>query len=152
MTSFSRDVFIGTDSGATTSKTCGVWADGTPISLKVRQSATPSQRGTAAVVAGWVEGVDGFLADHGLSWTQVRGVGLALPGPYLRYGVLDRSANLPASFTGWNFHADYAAARYQLARVYRELGEAGKADAQLQAFHVLEARAREQRRSMKRQY
>lgn len=102
-----REVFIGTDSGATTSKTGGVWADGTTISTKLRQSSTNSQLGTEAVIKGWVEGVEGFLADNGLSWSQVRGVGLALPGPYQAYGVLDRSANLPATFTGWNFHHDY---------------------------------------------
>lgn len=105
-----RDVYIGTDSGATTSKTSGVWSDGTPVSLRLRQTSTPSQRGTAAVVAGWVEGVDGFLAENGLTWNEVRGVGLAIPGPYLSYGILDRSANLPASFAGWNFHEEYAAA------------------------------------------
>lgn len=103
-------VYIGTDSGATTSKTGGIWADGTPISTKLRQSSTNSQDGTAAVVKGWIEGVDGFLADNSLSWDQVAGVGLALPGPYQSYGVLDRSANLPLSFAGWNFHADYSAA------------------------------------------
>ena len=106
----SRAVFIGTDSGATTSKTGGVWEDGTPISRKLRQSSTNSQLGTAAVIAGWVDGVAGFLADNQLSWDQVRGVGLALPGPYLRYGVLGKSANLPASFDGWDFHAEYSAA------------------------------------------
>jgi predicted NBD/HSP70 family sugar kinase len=110
MTSTLRHVYIGTDSGATTSKTGGVWADGSPISLKLRQSSTNSQLGTGAVVAGWVEGVEGFLNDNGLTWEQVRGVGLAIPGPYLRYGVLDRSANLPASFAGWDFYADYSAA------------------------------------------
>ena len=110
MTNVARDIFLGTDSGATTSKTGGVWADGSPISLKLRQSSTNSQLGTAAVVAGWVEGVAGFLADNQLSWSQVRGVGLALPGPYPRYGVLGKAANLPASFEGWNFHADYSAA------------------------------------------
>jgi glucokinase len=105
-----QGVFIGTDSGATTSKTGGVWADGSIISTKLRQSSTNSQAGTAAVVRGWTEGVVGFLADNGLSWDQVRGVGLALPGPYERYGVLGRSANLPAAFEGWDFHADYSAA------------------------------------------
>lgn len=103
-------VFIGTDSGATTSKTGGVWADGSPISTKLRQSSTNSQDGTAAVVKGWVEGVEGFLADNKIAWSQVAGVGLALPGPYRSYGVLERSANLPLSFAGWNFHADYSAA------------------------------------------
>ena len=110
MTNSDRHVYIGTDSGATTSKTGGVWTDGTPISLKLRQTSTNSQLGTAAVVSGWVAGVDGFLADNNLKWDQVRGVGLAIPGPYLRYGVLDRSANLPASFAGWDFYADYSAA------------------------------------------
>jgi glucokinase len=108
-------VYIGTDSGATTSKTGGVWADSTPISTHLRQSSTNSQEGTAAVIKGWVEGVEGFLADNQLTWANVAGVGLALPGPYQSYGVLDRSANLPASFTGWNFHADYSAALAQKA-------------------------------------
>ena len=106
----SQDVFIGSDSGATTSKTGGVWADGSMVSMKLLQSATNAQQGTAAVVKGWVEGVEGFLAQNKLSWRQVRGVGLAIPGPYLRYGVLGRAANLPASFDGWNFHEDYSRA------------------------------------------
>ncbi len=106
----SSAIYIGTDSGATTSKTGGVWADGTPISTKLRQSSTNSQDGTAAVIKGWVEGVEGFLADNQLTWSQVAGIGLALPGPYQSYGVLDRSANLPLAFAGWNFHADYSAA------------------------------------------
>ena len=105
-----QDVYLGTDSGATTAKTGGVWADGSVISTKLRQSATNSGAGTAAVVQGWLDGVVGFLADNQLSWDQVKGVGLALPGPYDRYGVLGRSPNLPASFAGWNFHADYSAA------------------------------------------
>ena len=109
-TLISRDVFLGTDSGATTSKTGGVFADGSPISLKLRQSSTNSQLGTAAVIAGWVEGAEGFLKDNQLSWDRVASAGLALPGPYQSYGVLDKSANLPDSFAGWNFHADYAAA------------------------------------------
>jgi len=104
------EVFIGTDSGATTSKTCGVWADGSTVTTKLLQSSTNSQAGTEAVVRGWVQGVNGFLAEHHLSWDQVRGVGLAIPGPYLRYGVLGRAANLPASFEGWDFRADYAQA------------------------------------------
>jgi predicted NBD/HSP70 family sugar kinase len=103
-------IFLGTDSGATTSKTGGVWADGSVISNRLRQSPTSAQAGTAAVVAGWVQGVTGFLEQNGLSWPQVGGVGLAIPGPYRSYGVLDRSANLPADFAGWNFHADYSRA------------------------------------------
>lgn len=110
MSTTTRDVFLGTDSGATTSKTGGVFADGSPISLKLRQSSTNSQLGTAAVIAGWVEGAEGFLKDNNLTWDRVAAVGLALPGPYQAYGVLDKSANLPAEFAGWNFHADYAAA------------------------------------------
>jgi len=108
--STTRGVFIGTDSGATTSKTGGVWEDGAIISTKLRQSSTNSAAGTAAVIQGWTDGVQGFLADNGLTWDQVRGVGLALPGPYDRYGVLGRSPNLPAAFSGWNFAQEYAAA------------------------------------------
>lgn len=113
--STARSIYLGTDSGATTSKTGGIFADGTPISTQLRQSSTNSQLGTKAVIAGWVEGAKGFLADNGLSWDQVAGAGLALPGPYQAYGILDKSANLPAEFTGWNFHADYSAALAEAA-------------------------------------
>jgi len=105
-----KDIYLGTDSGATTSKTSGVYADGTPISLELAQSSTNSQLGTEAVVKGWIEGMEKFLQDHELVWDQVRGVGLAIPGPYQGYGILDRAANLPASFAGWDFHADYSQA------------------------------------------
>ncbi len=102
-----KDIYLGTDSGATTSKTCGVFEDGSPVTLNLSQSSTNSQNGTAAVVIGWVAGAEKFLADNKLSWEQVRGAGLAMPGPYQSYGVLDRTANLPASFAGWEFRADY---------------------------------------------
>lgn len=108
--SANQGVFIGTDSGATTSKTGGVWEDGSTISTKLMQSSTNSQLGTEAVITGWIAGVEGFLKANNLEWSQVRGVGLALPGPYKAYGVLDRTANLPASFEGWNFVADYSKA------------------------------------------
>jgi len=111
----SQDIFIGTDSGATTSKTGGVWAGGAIISHQLRQSSTNSSAGTEAVVRGWVDGVNGFLAENKLSWSQVKGVGLAIPGPYERYGVLGRAANLPRSFEGWDFHADYSRAIEQAA-------------------------------------
>ncbi len=110
-----NDIYLGTDSGATTSKTCGVFADGTPISLHLAQSSTNSQLGTSVVIDGWIEGVEKFLAENQLNWEQVRGVGLAIPGPYQAYGVLDRSANLPAAFAGWDFHADYSRALSQRA-------------------------------------
>jgi len=108
-------VFIGTDSGATTSKTGGVWTDGAIISHKLRQSSTNSAAGTAAVVRGWIDGINGFLAENNLTWHQVQAVGLAIPGPYERYGVLGRAANLPASFEGWDFHADYSRALSEVA-------------------------------------
>lgn len=105
-----NDVFIGTDSGATTSKTGGVWADGSIISHKLRQSFTNAEAGTEAVVRGWLDGVEGFLKENKLSWDRVSGVGLAIPGSRRSRGVLDRTANLPASFEGWNFYDDYARA------------------------------------------
>jgi glucokinase len=105
-----KAVFIGSDSGATTSKTGGVWADGSMVSMKLLQSATNAQEGTAAVVKGWIKGAVGFLTQNGLTWDQVSGVGLAIPGPYQRMGVLGRTANLPASFDGWDFYEDYSVA------------------------------------------
>jgi glucokinase len=108
--SSTQGVYLGTDSGATTSKTGGVWADGSTISTKLRQSSTNAQSGTAAVIQGWVDGAEGFLVENNLRWDDVRGVGLAIPGPYQGYGVLDRSANLPRSFEGWNFYQEYRAA------------------------------------------
>ena len=110
-----KGVYLGTDSGATTSKTGGVWADGTIISHHLRQSSTNSAAGTQAVVQGWIDGVNGFLAENKLTWSQVQGVGLAIPGPYERYGVMGRAANLPRSFEGWDFHADYSRAIAQAA-------------------------------------
>jgi glucokinase len=103
-------IFLGTDSGATTSKTAGVRADGSVVSMQLRQSSTNAQAGTAAVISGWVEGAAGFLADNDLSWDRVAGVGLALPGPFRSYGVLDRTSNMPLSFAGWNFLQEYGEA------------------------------------------
>jgi glucokinase len=108
-------VYIGTDSGATMSKVGGVWADGTTISTKLSQQPTNFQLGPAAVLKGWVDAVDKFLGDNGLLWDQVLAVGLAIPGPYQRYGVLGHSANLPASFDGWDVQTAYSQALGQKA-------------------------------------
>jgi glucokinase len=105
-----RAVYLGTDGGATTSKVGGVWDDGAPISTRLLQRPTNSAEGPAAVVRGWVEGLGEYLAENGLTWHQVRGVGLAIPGPFRRYGVLDRSANLPETFAGCDIHTAYAGA------------------------------------------
>lgn len=105
--SSNHKVFIGTDSGATTSKINAVWENEEPVSSKLLQRPTNSQNGTAAVVSGWIESINIFLNENRLTWAQVNGVGLAIPGPYQRYGVLDRSANLPSSFAGWDVCTDY---------------------------------------------
>ena len=101
MTAAQRLVFVGTDGGATTSKTGAVWSDGTTVSTRLLQKPTGSAGGPEAVVQGWVEGIAGYLGQNGLDWESVGGVGLAIPGPYQRYGVFDRSPNcrraLPAS-------------------------------------------------------
>jgi glucokinase len=103
-------VYIGTDSGATMSKVGGVWADGRTVSTKLTQHATNFQQGPQAVISGWVEAITKFLEDNGLTWDQVDSVGLAIPGPYQRYGVLGHSANLPAGFDGWDVHTAYSQA------------------------------------------
>lgn len=105
-----RPVYIGTDGGATTSKVGGVWEDGTTVSTKLLQAATGSGEGPEAVVAGWVEAISGYLEQNGLSWDQVQGVGLSIPGPFVRYGVWDRSPNLPPAFAGFDVNASYASA------------------------------------------
>ena len=106
----SNRIFIGTDSGATTTKLCAVWENGEPVSSKVLQRSTSSEKGRDAVIASWIAGVGDFLAQNNLQWPQVAGVGLAIPGPYERYGVFGKSPNLPASFCGWDVRADYNAA------------------------------------------
>jgi predicted NBD/HSP70 family sugar kinase len=103
-------IFIGTDSGATTTKFSAVRQDGEPVSTKVLQRPTNSQNGREAVVSGWIAGIGEFLAQNNLQWSQVAGVGLAIPGPYERYGVFGKTPNLPASFSGWDVRADYSAA------------------------------------------
>ena len=105
-----RPVYIGTDGGATTSKVGAVWEDGTTVSTQLVQRPTRSQDGPTAVIASWAEAIDNFLDENALTWDQVRGVGLAIPGPFQRYGVLDRSANLPASFIGFDVHTTYSGA------------------------------------------
>lgn len=108
--STAQHVYIGTDSGATTSKVGGVWADGTPVSTTLLQNPTNARQGPAAVIQGWVMGNAAYLEQHGLTWDHVQGVGLAIPGPFQRYGVLDRSANLPQSFAGFDVYSAYSAA------------------------------------------
>lgn len=100
-------VFLGTDGGATTSKVGAVHQDGTPVSTRLLQAATGAAQGPEAVVRGWVEAADAYLKQHGLRWDQVGGVGLAIPGPFQRYGVFDRSANLPPEFTGFDVYTAY---------------------------------------------
>src|SRR5690606_10783141 len=95
LTNNNTSVYIGTDSGATTSKVAAVWADGRPVSTRLLQRPTNAAEGTQAVVSGWVEAADDYLKDNGLSWDNVQGVGLAIPGPFESYGVMGQSANLP---------------------------------------------------------
>lgn len=114
--SVKQNVFLGTDGGATTSKVGGVWSNGTPISTGLLQRSTDAQAGPDAVVRGWVAAIGEYLDQNGLAWDQVQGVGLATPGPFQRYGVLDRSANLPASFAGFDVHTAYSVALAELAK------------------------------------
>ncbi len=110
-----RSVYIGTDSGATTSKVGAVWEDGTTVSTELLQKPTNSQEGPGAVVRGWVEAITDLLDQQGIDWDQLKGVGLAIPGPFRKHGVLDRSANLPESFAGFDVRSAYAAALLERA-------------------------------------
>ena len=110
MTGAQRLVYVGTDGGATTSKMGAVWGDGTTVSTRLLQRPTESADGPQAVVDGWVEGITEYSGAERADWEQVGGVGLAIPGPFQRYGVFDRSPNLPASFAGFDVHTAYAGA------------------------------------------
>lgn len=105
-----RHVFVGTDGGATTSKVGAVWTDGTAVSTRLLQRPTGADNGPSAMVDGWVTSIEEYLKENGITWDQVDGVGLAIPGPYQRYGVFDRSPNLPASFAGYDVYAGYSQA------------------------------------------
>jgi glucokinase len=105
-----RDVYIGTDGGATTSKVGGVWGNGEAVSTKLLQRPTNADAGPDALVSTWADAITDYLAANNLSWHDVRGVGLAIPGPYERYGVFGRSPNLPATFAGFDVNAGYARA------------------------------------------
>lgn len=106
----SRAVYIGTDGGATTSKIAAVWDDGSAVSTELLQRPTGGELGPDGVVRGWVTSVSEYLQMNGLTWDQVQGVGVAVPGPRRSYGVLDSSPNLPASFAGFDVYAGYGGA------------------------------------------
>ena len=103
-------IFIGIDSGATTSKIGAVRTDASIVSMDLLQRPTNSEKGPAGVIESWMGAIVDFLTDNNLSWDQVQGVGLAIPGPLRAYGVLDDSPNLPDSFDGWNVNVDLSAA------------------------------------------
>ena len=105
-----RHVFIGTDGGATTSKVGAVWHDGTVVSTRLLQRPTRSAEGPAAVIEGWVASLGEYLQLNDLTWDQVGGVGLSIPGPFQRYGVFDKSPNLPESFIGFDVYSAYGSA------------------------------------------
>ncbi len=106
----SEALYLGIDSGATTSKIAAVREDGSVFPSALLQRPTGSEGGPAGVIAAWMGAIGEFLAEHGLGWSQIAGVGLAVPGPRRSYGVLETSPNLPASFDGWDMEKDLGAA------------------------------------------
>lgn len=108
-------IYLGIDCGATTSKFSGVDASGECLSEALQQQPTMSSGGSPAVLANWLEGAEAFLESIGSGWEHVHGVGLAMPGPYLGYGILGKMPNMPDSLTGWTFLDDLASAIEQVA-------------------------------------
>jgi glucokinase len=100
----SHQVYVGIDGGATTSKIAAVFADGTAVSTRLLQRPTGASNGPPTVLSNWVDAIDEYLKLNDLAWDAVQGVGLAVPGPYQRYGVFGRSPNLPESFAGFDVH------------------------------------------------
>lgn len=103
-----RRIWIGTDSGATTSKVGGVDASGEPVSTKLSQRPTDAHKGKDHVLHGWLGAIENYLSENDRTWNDVGGVGLAIPGPFLAPGVLGLAANLPKELDGWNVGSDYA--------------------------------------------
>jgi glucokinase len=103
-----QPVYIGTDGGATMSKVGGVRGDGTTVSTSLLQRPTNAHLGPEAVVEGWAAAIAEYLGQNGLTWDQVQGVGVAIPGPRRSYGVLERGPNLPESFVGFDVYTAYS--------------------------------------------
>jgi len=103
-----KKIFIGTDCGATTSKIGAVWEDGTPVTTDLLQRPTNSNLGKQGVLDSWLTGITDFLSINSLQWDQVRGVGLAMPAPFLRFGVVDKPSNMSAIFEGWDVYSDFS--------------------------------------------
>ncbi len=127
--SASRPIYLGIDCGATTSKVCAIDKTGSPLSQTLRQRPTNSDSGTAAIVEGWMAGANAFLQEEGFTWDDVGGVGLAIPGPYLEYGVLGPMPNMKDELTGWHFLDDLKQAVHATAK--RELSVVTANDGQL---------------------
>ena len=100
-------IYLGTDGGATTSKVGGVRHDGTVVSTKLLQRPTNSAQGPDAMVAGWISTATEYLTENQFTWDDVGGMGLAIPGPYQRYGVFGKSPNLPETFIGFDVHTSF---------------------------------------------
>lgn len=104
-----QDVYLGTDGGATMTKIGGVWGDGRTVSTQLLQRKTNAQDGPDAVMHGWTAAIADYLAENGLAWEQVQGIGVALAGPQRSYGVLERGPNLPESFVGYDVLTAFSA-------------------------------------------
>ena len=102
----SETLYLGIDSGATTSKIAAVREDGSIFTSELLQRPTGSEGGPEGVIQAWMGAIGEFMVGHSVEWSQIAGVGLAVPGPRRSYGVLDTSPNLPASFDGWNVEKD----------------------------------------------
>lgn len=106
----SQAIFIGIDGGATTSKIAAVRGDSSVVSMDLLQRPTGSEGGPENVIRAWLDAIGEFLTDNALAWDQVRGVGVAVPGPRRSKGVLDYSPNLPDCFDGWDVGSDLSTA------------------------------------------
>ena len=117
----SDKIFLGIDSGATTSKVAAVRGDGSFVSMELLQRPTNSAAGPSGVIEAWLNLIGEFLVAHQLEWEEIGGVGLAVPGPRRSYGVLDVSPNLPASFGGWNVEEEFGDALFKACGRYLPL-------------------------------
>jgi glucokinase len=86
MSNVKNKIYMGTDSGATTTKIAAVRGDGEPLGQDVVQRPTESAAGRDGVIIGWIRAMDDYLAGHDLDWDDVGGVGGRDAGRECAYG------------------------------------------------------------------
>jgi activator of 2-hydroxyglutaryl-CoA dehydratase len=71
----SETLFLGIDSGATTSKIAAVREDGAVFPSELLQRPTGSEGGPEGVIQAWMGAIGEFMEEHGVEWERRIGRG-----------------------------------------------------------------------------